>query len=574
MGPIDQEKEGRREAFWPLVIFAVAVVLRLLMLAGLKDAPTFQTPVLDAGHYNARAVQLLQGRTGPDLFWQPVLYPYFLAIVYRVVGHSFLLARVIQALVGGLTACLTFYAGRRMFGRNVGAAAGLIVAGWAPLMFYELDLVADGLSAIWSVLLLLQYLRVRESRDTAAAILLGLCAALSVLSRPTYLPFVLCGGAGLAWTGWKARSHRVPLLALSGFAALWLPASAFSLPLTGRFNPLPFSGGLNLHIGNNPDPCATLNIRPGRGWKELETEPERAGAVWPADRDAFFRRRVMEFARQQPAAFARGLLAKAWRFANSRELPRNEDPYLFRRYSRLLAAGMWKVDGWGFPFGILLPWVLVGAWFGRRETPRILPLFLVTYAASVVLVFVSSRYRLAWIPPAAILAARGGQAWCGQLRRRAWAPAFGTLALALAVAFLVSRPAVFCEETVSYEAEMRRLIGYAKWSQGRLGEAEELLRGALERDPSADTCDYLGRVLMDAGRAEEALAMQERAVQMAPGSAEILNNMGMMLGRQGRHREAIDIFRAALALQPDNPHIARNLELARQKAGQPAGGSK
>jgi hypothetical protein len=305
-GTIPSRADGRSLRIWTWGIFGLALILRLLALYGLRHAPSFQVLVLDAQGYHERALQLLQGIPAPGLFWQPALYPAFLALVYDLVGAHPLAARVLQALIGSLTACLTLRLGHRVFGLRTGIAAGVVVAAWAPLMLYELDLVADGVSAVWSVALILLFLEVRDRRRGRDALLWGACGALAILTRPTYLPFVACAGAWLAWAGRRGRDRRVPVLLLVGFALVWGPASAFSHRLAGRISPLPFSGGMNLWIGNNPDPCATLNVRPGRGWKRLETEPQRAGRVKPSERNAYFRERVLEYAAADPVSFATG----------------------------------------------------------------------------------------------------------------------------------------------------------------------------------------------------------------------------------------------------------------------------
>ncbi len=554
--------------FWPLLIFAVAVVLRLIALFELLDAPSFETLVLDARSYDQRARQLLAGAPEADLFWQPVLYPCFLAIVYAVSGGSVLLARLLQACIGGLTAWATCRLGTLYFGRTTGRIAGLIVAGWAPLMLYELDLVSDGIATIWTPVLLLLLAKAATANNWRSPVALGVGAALGVLTRPTYLFFVVLGWLWQVARTPGAQRRRLALGAMAGWALIWLPAAGASLKLSYRFNPLPFSGGLNLYIGNNPDPCTTLNVRPGRDWKELETEPVRAGAVLPKERDAYFQERVKDYALSEPISFGTGLLSKTIRFVNSRELPRNEDPYSFRSHSRLLAVGMWKVGGWGFPFGLLLPLAILGAWVRRREVPALLWLFLATYAANVILVFVSSRYRLAWIPAAALLAALGGEVLWTHARRRAWPALVGSIAGVVLLAFAFSRPAEFCEEGVNFDAEILRLVGHAQWSDRRFEAAEESLLRSRGLELSAETSDYLARVYLDTGRPLEALEMLREAVALNPNSAEILNNLGLLLGMRGEYAEAERVFAEALALDPANEAIQRNLALTQRRLKQ------
>ena len=81
----------------------------------------------------------------------------------------------------------------------------------------------------------------------------------------------------------------------------------------------------------------------------------------------FFMERVEEYVRSDPAGFIGGLVGKALRFISSREIPRNVDVYVMSNWSKLLGILAWKVGGFGFPFGVLLPLAILGAIAARRE---------------------------------------------------------------------------------------------------------------------------------------------------------------------------------------------------------------
>ena len=70
---------------------------------------------------------------GTDVFYQAPLYPYFLGVIYAVAGHDLLAVRVVQAVIGSLSAVLVAWAAARLFstraGIIAGAAAGVLGAG-------------------------------------------------------------------------------------------------------------------------------------------------------------------------------------------------------------------------------------------------------------------------------------------------------------------------------------------------------------------------------------------------------------------------------------------------------------
>jgi protein O-mannosyl-transferase len=111
-------------------------------------------------------------------------------------------------------------------------------------------------------------------------------------------------------------------------------------------------------------------------------------------------------------------------------------------------------------------------------------------------------------------------------------------------------------------------LGHALAKAGRLPEAIEELKAALDRDPNcwAALNDY-GLVSSQTGHLPEAIKLLQHAVQIQPNKAEIHNNLGRALSKSGRISEAIDEFNAALALKPDDHVVLNNLAIALLQIG-------
>ena len=336
-------------------VFVLALVLRLLYLWDGADNPTFLTPVIDSETYDrlARAIVAGDGLTH-EFFWQPSFYPAFLSAVYAASGSSILAAKLLQAVLGALTAWLTFRLGEGVFDRRVGLLAGMITALYGPLVFFDGELLATGWAAFWSVSLILLFLRAAQRGGRPIWLALGLCGGLAVITRPTFLPFlvVACGWLFMhGRPGGRRRFAELGLLA-AGLATVWLPALGLAHEHSGRWSLLPASAGINLYIGNNPNAAHTISIRPGSEWLELTNLPRRHGVTQRRDTGRFFRGRVSDYGRSDPAGLMRGLAVKSGHLLSSRELPRNVDIYVFREWSVVLRSLVWKVGNFGFPFGI------------------------------------------------------------------------------------------------------------------------------------------------------------------------------------------------------------------------------
>jgi Flp pilus assembly protein TadD len=146
------------------------------------------------------------------------------------------------------------------------------------------------------------------------------------------------------------------------------------------------------------------------------------------------------------------------------------------------------------------------------------------------------------------------------------------------------------------------MLGLSAWKAGDRSIAADALARAVELDPENLKAKLnLGRVLLEEGRAPDALAYLESAVGMAPESAEAyrvlgnvrselgqiepavmayhhalvldaedawtMNNLGLLLVRQGRFDEALPALARATQLKPGSATFQNNLGVALEAKG-------
>jgi len=100
-------------------------------------------------------------------------------------------------------------------------------------------------------------------------------------------------------------------------------------------------------------------------------------------------------------------------------------------------------------------------------------------------------------------------------------------------------------------------------AEGRLAEAETLLRRILEAQPSLPEAEHLlGLVAHQNGKLSEAIDHVRRASELAPQVALFHANLGEMLRLAGRPRLAVEAARRALALDPGMGMAHSNLGVA------------
>jgi 4-amino-4-deoxy-L-arabinose transferase-like glycosyltransferase len=583
-------EDGRRLLAAALLVFCLAAGVRLLHLAASSSSPTFGIPVIDARTYHelAKAISR-QGIREPALFWQPVGYPLFLSAIYSLFGVSVVAARVAGALLGGLTAVVILLLGRRVAGPGTGLAAGLIWAFYGPAVFFDTELLATGQAAFWGAALPLLVLScasppARGRQTPLLALLLGLAGGAAFLVRTTFGPYLALAAIWLV-VRWRRQRRSWPriaghgLLAAAGLAAVLLPVAITSLRLTDHLVLAPPSGGLNLYIGNNPDFAQTVTVRPGLPWTELRSLPAREvqeGDVF-ARRD-WFLARTWRFIQRQPLAFVRLLGRKSLHLISSRELPRNVDIYLLRAESLVIRLLVWKAGRFGFPFGLLLPLAVLGLWLGRPRAPAPVWLLPLTKGVVLVLFFVSARYRLALVPVLCVLAAQGGAALWRRARARQRGELLRAGAATLAVLLLATVPGPFAQERTDLAPELDFALGYGHFAEGQWSQAVPFLERAIASRPDyAEAHNFLGIALYRLGRLREAADHLRAAVQSHPGyrdarvNLEILHREARQLAEQARPlveqsrwQAALPLLARAAALQPDSP--ARWAQLARAQA--------
>jgi tetratricopeptide (TPR) repeat protein len=108
--------------------------------------------------------------------------------------------------------------------------------------------------------------------------------------------------------------------------------------------------------------------------------------------------------------------------------------------------------------------------------------------------------------------------------------------------------------------EVQRLLGRTYHAQGKTAEAEEAYRRALAlNDRDAWTLNYLGLVLLETARPDEALPLLIQAVELRKDVAEFHNTLGLALEQQGHLDAAATAYVSALRVDSTHDQARQNL---------------
>jgi tetratricopeptide (TPR) repeat protein len=585
--------------FLPLAvaIFLVSLSVRLVHLFQTRRAPFFTLLMGDAQSYHAWAQRLASGDwIGSDVFYQAPLYPYFLGLVYTLFGEAPMTVRLCQAVIGSLACVWLALAACRLFSRPAGIVAGLMLAFYAPAIFFD-GLIQKSVLDVFLLslaLALLSALIVRRARPSTSLVLrqaqddpehierskgrrwpwlwVGVTLGCLTLSRENAVVFA---AAILFWLLWQQRHlvrERLALAAflLAGLAIVLLPVAARNRVVSGEFHLTTSQFGPNFYIGNNEAASGTYQpLRFGHGDPRYErqdatelAEQAMGRRLTPAEVSRYWTWRALEYIWTQPGDWLELMGRKIMLAWNAAEVADTEDQLSYADWSIVLGAAsrVWH-------FGVLAPLALFGVWttWPRRAELALLYLLPAAYVLALIAFAVMARYRYPLVP-FLILFASAGVADAGRLLRAApWRLASG---LAAAILF-----AVFCNWPVYSMAEMRAItqtnVGTELQAQGKLDEAIALYRAALARDPrDAVTRSNLGAALAAQGRLDDAIAEYRTALDLAPRDADIHYNLANALMAQGKLVDAASQFRVALQIEPALAEAHLNLGNALVALGQ------
>jgi 4-amino-4-deoxy-L-arabinose transferase-like glycosyltransferase len=512
-----------------VLVLSVALGVRAAYLLT-AHGPAFDAPLIDADYYDFLGVQLAHGAGFPEgPFWQPPLYPLVLGALYWLGGHSLWWPRLLQAVLGALTAVLASRVARRVSGRgDVELIAGLLVALHGPLVFYDGELLSTSLGTFLGTGAL--WLAVREAPSLWVALACGVCIGLGALSVAQLLLLVL----PLAWALARGRPMRAGLC-VAACAAVVLCATAFNRARTGEWLLISANGGINLWLGNNADVDQAMAIRPGAAWEALVDEPSRHGFQTPASQDAYFTRKALSFCRQQPLRCLGNLLWKARLLLVARELPRNEDLYVVRSQSPVLQALTVSPLGVALPYALLWPLAAAGGvalWRKRRSGPDEARVALTVAGAALmlaapsILFFVSGRYRAPLAPVLCVLAALGLQTLWTRAASRAV-----PVGVALAVLVLSVWPVRLAVDRVDFEAELHYAVGGRLARLGDDGGAVKAWQQALSRRPDYLEAGFnLGLALERLGQPDAAIRTYQSLLRWYPGEPLLRDRLAQLQG--------------------------------------------
>ena len=513
---------------WFLIITIFALLFRIGYLLTVVQDPllNYLQVAPDSDMFDRWAMSMVESGdwSGEWVFFIGPLYAYLLGIIYSIFGHSLFAVRVIQLLLGAITAGIVYATGDRIFGRTAGVIAGIIAAVYLPAVFFG-TLLLPTTAILFGVAFGLYFLILGvDFRRPWPFVLSGLALGLTALGRPNILLFVVVLTAIFLLVKrdkfhWKLiASFIVPIIIAVGLT--------FAHNLIKEDDPVLVSSqaGINFYIGNSPgaagiyytpiadmDRPEELNLFGARAVAESATgetmKPSQVSRWWFVE--------GLKFIKDNPGDASTLYIRKLRLLTGDYEVALNYDYYFMRTVSFFHRIPI--------PFyGIIFALGTLGAiasWRKYGYKGMIPVLFAGLYALSVMVFFVTARYRMPLILPLIIFAGYSVTWLIDVFKRRSWLK--GALSAIGVIALFV--------------ASLWPVPGFTR----TLGFADSYYKYA--------------KIHYDAGDTERTIDYLEKAVEENPGHYQSLDKLGLIYGRAGDYENAMKYYEEALGVRPNDP---------------------
>ncbi len=521
----------RDNRFW--ISFSLALFIRLAFLAQYTEHVWFAIPPVDTEQFEWIA-SLWSGGDFSDPRTNHIspLYPVFLTILSFVFEQDRVAIVLVQALLDALTAGILYLIGRRLFSPAVGLGAAILYACYEVAILFSGMLLPTTLVTLLALLSLYAFVsgqdlpapsQESEGKKPAQAklcLLSGLLLGLAIMGRPN---LVIWAGFATIWLlASRDKGKRRAFAFASGCGAVLLALALKNAMLFGSLSPFSSQGGLNFYIGNHPEALGVYteieNVS-NSPLEQVETsiayaERETGNRLSPAAASRFWLKKGASYLTANPSDALQLYARKTLLFWRVEEATLNVPLHPARRDVPILRIP-WIRFGWIAPFALLG----IGYCLLSREPARRTPaLFAIAYAASVILFFVSTRYRLPIGPVLALLAACAIARTIGLFQARRWQPLAGALAASAALAIAVNYPiksfAAFDE--IRPREEYNLGVGHVGRHWQNVAEAQAAFERAIEGESHPDSRMALGLVLADEGLYLDALEVWAENIRFHP----------------------------------------------------------
>ncbi len=549
--------QGRRII---LVVFSLALILRLFHFSQSENNPLLYYPVLDEAYYIEMGERIAAGafwRGDGRAFFMDPLYGYLLGPIFAISGENLAVVRLFQILLDSLNVLLIYAIGIRIRSRSAGIVAALLYAGYKVAFFYTLLILKTTTAVTLSVVFILAVLKSKDSRHCLPWFLLGLLGAAMVYLRANFIcliPLTIVFHGILDRPGGLTLFRRSAFFLL-GFLLLISLGALHNYKGSGEAVWLNSQSGRLFYACNNPENLtgryqapAFARPHPEHSEDDFRREAERrlGRPLGAKEASHYWWQESLRLLWRNPTMIPVLVSNKLRGTIADHEIPVNHSYDVAAQFS---AVTQWPLPSFAFVFALGVPGLVIGCRQRRETLWMVMPILCILVTVTVF--YTSSRFRMPAVPFLMVGAGISLVTLAAWIRRRAIAKSFGLIA-AVSLLFLVSLGASEPRMTGTEEFYLAK----AYWNQREYEKARIVaMRGAHAFPDQPRFPTLLGMIALSENRCEDAIAYNQRALQIDPNHADAYHNLGIAYLLSGRPQAALEAIGKAVAFGTDKNHL-------------------
>ena len=561
------------------LLFLLAFLVRLLFLYQFQNVIIFNNPIVDMAYHHKWALSLAHGEqfySGP--FFRAPLYPHFLGFVYWLFGESSWIIRIIQAGLGSLSCVLLYELGVILFNRKTGLLASIVMALYAPLIFFDAQLLAPSLAICLNLFALIYVIRIHTSHTLKDFILAGIFLGLAIITRPTIGLFAL---VIIVYMIYSARHKLLEelkkiLLMVLCITIPVLPITIYNYVQSSEITFIAAYGGINFYIGNYSGADGVSAVIPGvrqdwQGGKDdtrAIAEQETGEILTESELSNFWLQKGINDITAEPFRWISLLGKKMLLLVNGYELSNNFDFYFFAQQTSMMKILLSNKYIF-FPFSLLIPFALLGIFTLPYSEPKkkILLLYTLTTCGSILLFLVTARYRLYLIPPLILFASY--IIFYLQENWKSFVLSRKILLCAILVLFFIGSNKDFYGYASRSNAHGLHTTATIYKTNGNISEAIKYYKLALHEDPNQrETINDYALLLTSLEKYPEAESLLVHGVSLPNVNYTMHYNLGYLYLVSDKIEKAKEQFKIVISERPDYLFAHNNLGLSYMWLGQ------
>ncbi|MBU1869481.1 MAG: glycosyltransferase family 39 protein, partial [Candidatus Omnitrophica bacterium] len=405
---------AKQDFFFALFIFVSAFILRVFYLKDFLATTIYPVlPYSDSYSYYLWAKDIASGDLlGSSVFMKWPLYAYLLGFIFKITSTNLFVTYLLQFILGSINCVLVYFIAKKLFNRGVAFIAGMICAWYALFIFYEGLLIYTSLSLLLNSLLFLLFLCAQDSLNKKRCFLLGLFSGICALAQANAAVFAFLAMLWILITKkdpWRSRASKF----LFFFAGLLIVIGAVTARNYAVGKDLVLISGnpaINFYCGNNQKASGTfecpmnLSLTPDGMFRDSKiiAEAQEGGRLKNSQVSRFWFKKTLEFIRHDPGEFLKLLFRKLLLLFSTKEY--NHDLEYYRVVDKIRAFKIMLMD-----LRFILPFALLGVFLNLKDLKQKALLYIVLLALplTIIIFFVSTRYKIALVPFLVIFAASG-----------------------------------------------------------------------------------------------------------------------------------------------------------------------